>query len=103
MQTSLTNWSRIIFLAGLVLGLVLFIPIAWLPLALAKVAIFALCLLVAAILFAVGRGAREEASAHGLWAALLVALLPLVYLLSYFFSTDPSVGVSGFAIESDTL
>src|SRR3989344_1780835 len=97
------SWSRYALLAGIVLALVLVIPTAWFPFQLAKVAAFAVALLVAAVLFVVGGGARDLIKTHGFYAALLVGLLPLVYLVSSFFSADRAVSTSGFGVETDTL
>ncbi len=97
------SWSRYAYLAGIVLALVLVIPTAWFPFQLAKLAVFALVLAVAIILFVVGGGAREFVRAHGFWWALLIAALPLTYLISFLFSTDKSLAFSGIGIETDTV
>ncbi|MES2202929.1 MAG: hypothetical protein V4474_01225, partial [Patescibacteria group bacterium] len=103
MHTRMMQWSRGLYLAGIVLALVLVVPTDWFPFQLAKVAVFVLCLLVSCILFVAGGGARELLRSHGLKAALLVALLPLAYVLSYFFSLDASVGLVGYSGEADTV
>ena len=103
MHSRLIEWSRYALLAGIVLALVLVIPTAWFPFQLAKVAAFAVALLLAAILFVIGGGARDLIKTHGFYAALLVGLLPLVYLVSSFFSADRAVSTSGFGVETDTL
>ena len=103
MHSRLIEWSRYALLAGIVLALVLVIPTAWFPFQLAKVAAFAVALLVAAILFVVGGGARDLIRTHGFYAALVVALLPLVYLASSFFSIDRATSIAGFSVETDTL
>ncbi len=103
MYTRLVSWSRYVFLAGIVLALVLVIPAAWFPFQLSKVAVFAVCLAIAALLYVIGGGARDLWRTHGLYPALLVGLLPLVYLVSYFFSADQSIGLTGFSIETDTV
>ena len=91
------QWSRGLYLAGIVLALVLVVPTAWFPFQLAKIAVFALCLLASAVLFASAGGARELWRAHGLWGALLVALLPLAYAVSMLFSTeDQKEGMAAF-------
>ena len=51
MYSRLHTWSRGLYLAGIVLALVLVIPTAWFPFQLAKVAVFAVLLLGAAVLF----------------------------------------------------
>ncbi|MEK7613013.1 MAG: tetratricopeptide repeat protein [Patescibacteria group bacterium] len=100
---ALLSWSRILYLAGIVLALILVIPTAWFPFQLAKVAVFALLVLGATILFVAGRGVPELLRSHGFYAALLVALLPLSYVLSLLFSIDSSVALSGYGIETDTI
>lgn len=103
MHSRYISWSRQAFLAGMVLALVLVIPTAWFPFQLFKLAAFALCLAASVILFVVGGGVRDLLRTHGFKAALMVALLPLAYLLSYLFSADKSIGFSGFGIETDTI
>jgi tetratricopeptide (TPR) repeat protein len=103
MYSKLFSWSRFVYLAGIVLAMVLVIPTAWFPFQLAKVAMFALFLAVAAVMFVVGGGTREVIRAHGFYGVLLVGLLPLSYLLSMFFSVDKSVALTGFGVESDTV
>ncbi|MDO8518375.1 MAG: tetratricopeptide repeat protein [bacterium] len=86
------------------LALVFIIPVAWFPFQLAKVAVFGLCLLVSAGLFTLGGGLRMFSNtSKGTKTALLVAALPLVYLVSWYFSASPSVGLSGFSVEADTI
>ena len=97
------SWSRYLYLAGIALALVLVIPTAWFPFQLGKIAVFALLLLPAVILFTAGGGVREALRSHGLRLALLVALLPITYLLSWYFSPNPAVGLTGFSIETDTV
>ncbi|MDE1924946.1 MAG: tetratricopeptide repeat protein [Patescibacteria group bacterium] len=103
MYSKLLSWSRGLYLAGIVLALVLVIPTAWFPFQLAKVTVFALFLAVAVILLVWGRGVREVVRSHGFYAALLVALLPLSYLVSALFSVDRSVAFTGFGVETDTI
>ncbi len=100
---ALFSWSRYAYLAGIVLALVLVIPAAWFPFQLTKIAVFAILLLVSVGLFVASGGVRELLRSHGLYAALLVALLPLTYLLSFLFTTSSSVGFSGYGIEADTI
>ncbi len=97
------SWSRYALLAGIVLALVLVIPTAWFPFQLSKVAVFAVASLIAAVLFIISGGARDLLRTHGFYAALAIGALPLMYLLSWAFSTDRSVAVSGFGIETDTV
>ncbi len=97
------SWSRYALLAGIVLALVLVIPAAWFPFQLAKVAAFATALLLAAVLFVAGGGARQLARTHGFYAATLVALLPVLYFVSSLFSPDRATSISGSNIETDTF
>src|SRR4051812_26821214 len=103
MYTRFMSWSRMVYLAGIVLALILVIPTAWFPFQLAKVAVFATFLLVSGVLFVAGGGAREFLRAHGFWGAILVALLPLSYVLSSFFSVDKPIALLGYSIETDTI
>ena len=73
MYSKLFSWSRNIYLAGIVLALVLVIPTAWFPFQLAKIAVFAVLLTVAAVMFVVGGGTREVLKSHGFYGVLLVA------------------------------
>src|SRR5882757_4313878 len=98
MYSKLFSWSRGVYLAGIVLALVLVVAIAWFPFQLAKVAVFAVLLAVAAVMFVVGGGTREVLKSHGFYGVLLIALLPLSYLLSSFFSIDKSVAFTGFGV-----
>ncbi|HVV39010.1 MAG TPA: tetratricopeptide repeat protein [Candidatus Paceibacterota bacterium] len=97
------EWSRYVYLAGIVLALVLVIPTAWFPFQLAKIAVFALVLIVAMILFAAGGGAKELLRAHGFKLAALTALLPLSYLVSYLFAADKTLSIIGSNAETDTV
>ncbi len=103
MYSRLLSWSRYLYLAGMVLALVLVVPTAWFPFQLLKVTVFAVFLLFALVLFAWGGGMREFIRSRGLYGALLVALLPLAYLISWFFSIDRSVALTGFGIDPDTV
>jgi tetratricopeptide (TPR) repeat protein len=103
MHSRLLSWSRGLYLAGMVLALVLVIPTAWFPFQLAKVAAFATLLALAAVCWAFSGAAREVLRSRGFSAALLAGLLPLAYAVSWAFSTDKSVALSGFSLEADTL
>src|SRR3989344_936278 len=103
MHTRLGSWSRWLYLAGIVLALVLVIPTAWFPFQLGKVAVFALLLLPAVILFTAGGGIRELLRSQGFRLALLAGLLPVAYLVSWYFSQNPSIGMTGFSVETDTV
>ncbi len=103
MHTRLMSWSRTLYLAGIVLALIVVIPATWFPLQLGKLSFFALALLPAIILLTASGGVREFLRAHGIRAALLVALLPVVYVLSSIYSTNKLVGWTGFGIETDTV
>ncbi len=103
MYSKLLSWSRGVYLAGIVLALVLVIPTTWFPFQLTKLAIFAVALLVCAVLFVAGGGLRELVRAHGFRGMLLVGILPLAYALSWALSVDKSVALTGFGIETDTV
>ncbi|MBP9710822.1 MAG: tetratricopeptide repeat protein [Candidatus Pacebacteria bacterium] len=87
----------------MVLALVLVIPTAWFPFQLGKVAIFSLLLVPVIILLAAGGGVREMLRAHGAKMALLVALLPVVYLLSGWMSINKPLSFIGGGVEVDTV
>src|SRR3989344_5842099 len=103
MHTRLGSWSRWLYLAGIVLALVLVIPTAWFPFQLGKVAVFALLLLPAVILFTAGGGNAMLLRSHGFRLALLAGLLPIAYLVSWYFSQNPGIGMTGFSVETDTV
>lgn len=103
MHSRLISWSRYALLAGIVLALVLVVPTAWFPFQLSKVTALSLCLLASVILFVVGGGVRDLLRTHGLYAALGVGLLPLVYLVSAALSSDRSLSLTGFGVETDTV
>lgn len=90
-------------MAGIVLALVLVIPAAWFPFQLAKVAVFAVLLAVAAVLYVLGGGMREFLRSPGVRLTLAVLLLPVAYAISAWVSLDSSVAWSGYAIEWDTV
>lgn len=101
--TRLLSWAQGFYVAGLALGLLFIIPSAWFPLQLGKVSLAAICMLVAAVLFVMSGGMRHLLRDRNPHVVLLAALVPIVYLFSFFFSIDQSIGVTGFAAESDTL
>lgn len=98
---TLTTWARRAYLAGIVLGLLLFLPQTWFPLMAAKVAAAAVLFLLAAVLYALAwwRGTAEAPPKASLW----LILLPLVYGISFIFSADRALGVMGAGIGFDTL
>lgn len=103
MYSPLISWSRSVYLAGIVLALVLLIPTAWFPVQLGKVSVFALCLAVSVLLFVWGGGVRGLMRAHGIYAALATALLPLAYGVSWLFSIDPPLALLGAGLDTDTI
>lgn len=103
MYSRLHTWSRGLYLAGIVLALVLVIPAAWFPFQLAKVAVFAVLLLCAAVLFVAGGGMREFLRSSGVRLTLAALLLPAAYVISALASLDGSVAWSGYAVEWDTV
>lgn len=92
-----------VFLVGIVLTMVFIIPAAWFPFQLGKVALFALTIALTSVLFVSGRGTRELVRSHGFYLALLVGLLPLVYVLSTLVMGTAAVSLTGFAVEVDTV
>src|SRR4051812_42516367 len=103
MHFTLIRWARPLYLIGLVLALVLIIPTPWFPFQLGKIAAFAIFLFLSALCFVAGRGDREYARGSGFYLALSIFLLPVVYFVSFYFSLDRSVALTGFGIESDTI
>lgn len=94
-------WARRAYLTGVVLAVLLFIPLSSFPLIAGKITAVALCMLVAGALYAWAFWKGETEPLPG--GALLLALLPLTYLLSFAFSANRAVGVIGTGIEADTL
>lgn len=101
--TRFLSWSQGLYVAGLVLGLLFIIPSPWFPLQLGKVTIVAVFMLIAAIFFVLGGGVRSLLRDKSPHLVLLAALLPLSYILSYLLSSDRSVGITGYALEGDTI
>ncbi len=99
----LISSARLVYLTGIVFALVLVVPTAWFPLQLGKLAAYALCLVIAGILFLLGGGMRRMLQGGGIGTALLVAILPLVYLLSFYFSIDRGVGLLSSGLGADTI
>lgn len=97
------SWSRYALLAGMVLALVFVVPAASFPFQLSKVAVFAVALLICAVLFAIGGGVRDFLRSRGSFAALMVGLLPVLYLLSLTRSPDKGLSLTGFSVETDTV
>jgi hypothetical protein len=99
----LLSWAQGFYVAGLALGLLFIIPSAWFPIQLGKIAICAVFMLIAGVLFILSSGSMHLVRRRNLVAVLLVALLPVVYLLSWAFSIDPAIALKGFAAEGDTV
>jgi len=95
------GWARGVYLLGMVLSVLLFLPQSWFPLMTGKIAAVAVCLLISGVLYIWGiwRSGAEPVSG----AVLMVALLPVAYLVSFAFSADRALGVIGTAIDTDTL
>ncbi len=96
------EWSRYVFLAGVVLALVLVVPVSWFPFQVTKIAVFSIAVFLALFLFALGGGGRDMLRAHGVRLAFLVALLPLGYVLSAYFNNNP-IAFMGQGLEADTV
>jgi tetratricopeptide (TPR) repeat protein len=99
----LISWARYVCIAGLFVALIGIIPAVWFPLQLGKIAMFAVLMFVASLLFLLGGGAGGVQGKRGTYAAFLPFCIPLVYLISYACSTDRSVALFGYAIDSDTV
>lgn len=99
MSSKFLWWARFLFVGALVSLFIVFWPTSWFPLQLGKMTFFSILLALCGICFALGRGmfARRGAS------VFLVGLLPGVYALSWYFSSDRTVGLRGALIEVDTL
>ncbi len=100
---SLMSWARYTYLSGTVFSILFIIPSVWFPLQLGKVAIFAVFLAVSLTFFLLAGGVREFLHSRGSRAALLVVALPLVYLVSWYFSVDRSIGLVGYMFDTDTV
>ncbi len=101
--TRFLSWAQGLYVAGLVFGLLFIIPSAWFPLQLGKATIAAVFMLLSALFFVLGGGVKlllRDRSPH---LVLVAALLPLSYIVSYLFSSDRSVGITGYALEGDTI
>jgi tetratricopeptide (TPR) repeat protein len=99
----LLTWAQGFYVAGLALGLLFIIPSDWFPLQLAKIAFASVLLFIAAVLYVLDGGASALMRGRSIGAIALAAVLPVVYLLSYFFSIDKALGVAGNAADADTL
>ena len=97
------RFGRWLLLGGVVLALIFATTSASFPLSSAKLAIFATLIALSAVLFTVGGGASLLMRSRGRLELILAALLPIVYLLSYWFSTDRSVALVGIGSETDTI
>ncbi len=97
---TITSTARNIFFAAIAVGLVLFLPWAWWPFMVGKIGFVALCLLVAGVAAAVAL-ARQELSLPTV--ALVPALLPVAYLLSYAASSDKAMSLLGSGIDADSV
>lgn len=96
------SWAQYLFVGGLVLMLVVFVPATWFPLQLGKIILFSALFLLAGTCFILGRG-MSALQGRNTYPALLVAALPLTYLTSWYFGVDKSLGIVGSAVETDTL
>ena len=96
------SWAPKIYTVGLVLALVCIVPVAWFPFQLAKIALAAVCMSVAALFFVLGGSTPLLLGKKSRWA-FLVFILPGAYVLSWLFSTDRTIAFSGHAVEADTV
>lgn len=103
MQQKLLTWAQGLYVAGLALGLIFIIPSAWFPLQLGKMTALSICMSGAAILFVLSGGAHRLLHKRTLILMGAGAPLPLAYLLSYAYSLNTTIGITGFSVESDTV
>jgi len=103
-RVKLFNRGRSLFLLSVVLLSVALVPAAWMPLQGLKLSLFSLGLLMS-LLFLLRSGKLGELlEAPGGRAVLVAATaMPLAYAVSYLFSTDRSVALTGFGLETDTI
>lgn len=101
-HSSFASYARSFYLAACALLVVAMLPLAVLPMQGVKLSLFALCALVAFLLW-LREGLSADRATPRFRSGMWVFLLPVVYLLSYIFSTDRSVAFAGFSLEADTL
>lgn len=97
-------WARYVYIAAIIISLIGILPVAWFPLQLGKLVAGVSLMFLAGLLFILGGGIGNVMThKQGNRAAWLVLLLPISYLLSYGVSSDRSVGLLGYSLETDTL
>lgn len=96
-------WARTFYLIGLAAALVFVLPTEWFPYQSGKVALFAFFLLLSVAAFSFSGGWRSFWQASGAKWALLVALLPLSYLLSAYVSGTLPHSYLGAGIDIDSI
>lgn len=97
------RWGRWLLIAAPVLALLFATSSASFPLSSAKLALFATLIALSGIGYILSGGASLLARTRGRLDLLLIALLPAVYLLSWWFSSDRSVAFIGIGSEVDTV
>lgn len=102
-EQPLMKWSRILLYAALVGVLLLLSSAAWFPVSSGKLALFAALIFLSALAAIFGGGGTVLARARGRFEVLLLVLLPAVYLLSAWKSTDRSIAFVGTGSETDTV
>jgi cytochrome c-type biogenesis protein CcmH/NrfG len=96
-------WARGLYLAGLASSLVFVLPVSWFPISVGKSALFAFFLLLSVIVFTLAGGWKGFWRASGVRAAVVVALLPVVYLVSGYISNTLPWSFVGSGSEVDTI
>ncbi len=102
-EGALMRWGRWLLIAAPVAALLFATGSASFPLSSAKFALFATLAALSSIALTVSAGAALLSRSRGRLELLLAALLPAVYLLSWWFSTDRSVALIGIGSETDTV
>ncbi len=96
------------FAGGIALSLLLISPTTWLSTFFLKSSVFTICLAVAAALYLLARRAAPEGwdeptTKRARRAVALAALIPLAYLVSYYFSVGRPAALIGSGNDTDTL
>lgn len=102
-ERPLMRWSRVLLYAALAAALLLASSAAWFPLASGKLALFSSLIFLGALAAVFGGAGFTLARARGRVEILLLALLPVVYLISAWKSVDRSIAFVGTGSETDTV
>ncbi len=101
-QTGLA-WARGFYLAGLMSALAFMLPVSWFPFQTGKLALFGFFLLLSTLLFTTGGGWKGFWRSSGVRPALLVTLLPVVYMFSAYISNTLPGALLGTGNEVDSV